>query len=91
MLTEQQKDDELWQIAKARASFRWNLISYFFVNAFLVAIWLLSSRGPGSHFWPVWPILGWGLGLSLQYFHAFHGNQLINTRKEYEKIKNANY
>ena len=29
-------------------------------NLVLVAVWALSG---GGYFWPIWPILGWGLGL----------------------------
>jgi hypothetical protein len=32
------------------------------VMAFLVVIWLLTS--PGGYFWPIWPMLGWGIGLA---------------------------
>ncbi|MBA3437053.1 MAG: XRE family transcriptional regulator, partial [Thermoleophilaceae bacterium] len=28
--------------------------------ALLVAIWALTGEG---YFWPVWPALGWGIGL----------------------------
>lgn len=39
---------------------------YAVVNLALVAIWGLTESGT---FWPVWPILGWGIGL---YFHWSH-------------------
>ena len=41
------------------------LIPYLTVNAFLVLIWLVSSIGDGElhGFWPIWPILGWGIGV----------------------------
>lgn len=32
--------------------------TYLAVSALLVAIWALTGAG---YFWPVWPILGWGL------------------------------
>jgi hypothetical protein len=32
------------------------------INAFLIAIW--AAAGMGS-FWPIWPILGWGLAVGL--------------------------
>jgi hypothetical protein len=86
MITEQQKDEELWQIARARVGFRWSFLCYFIVNAFLVVIWFLTS-GPESYFWPIWPIMGWGIGIAFQYFHAFHGNKLASTRQEYDKLK----
>jgi hypothetical protein len=85
MNNEQQRDHELWQMAKARVAFRWTLVCYFFANAMLVAVWYFYSRG--NHFWPIWPILGWGMALSFQYYHAYHGNEYISTRKEYEKLK----
>ncbi|MES2004607.1 MAG: 2TM domain-containing protein [Bacteroidota bacterium] len=87
MLTEQQRDEELWQIAKARASFRLSLAAYLFVNAFLIAIWFFSA-GPGTYFWPIWPMIGWGLGMAFQYFHAYQGDKITSAQKEYEKLKN---
>lgn len=37
---------------------RWR--AYIMVMALLVAIWALTGAG---YFWPVWPALGWGIGL----------------------------
>jgi class 3 adenylate cyclase len=33
---------------------------YLVVNVMFVAIWAVSG---GGYFWPIWPILGWGIGL----------------------------
>lgn len=81
-----QRDEHLWQMAKARVRFRWSLVTYCIVNAMLVAIWFTAS-GPSRYFWPVWPMLGWGLGLAFQYFHAYHGNGFSSAVNEYEKLK----
>jgi hypothetical protein len=35
--------------------------SYVLVMALLVTIWALTTQG---YFWPVWPMLGWGIGLA---------------------------
>ena len=43
-------------------SFGAHATSYVLVMALLVTIWLLTS--PGGYFWPVWPMLGWGVGLA---------------------------
>lgn len=43
-------------------SFRAHATSYLLVMALLVTIWLLTT--PGGYFWPVWPMLGWGIGLA---------------------------
>jgi hypothetical protein len=87
MNTEEQKDEQLWQTAKARVAFRWSFLSYLIINAFLVAVWYFSS-GPGSYFWPVWSIMGWGIGVAFHYFRAYHGNGLGAAQQEYEKLKN---
>jgi hypothetical protein len=33
-------------------------VTYLAVSALLIVIWALSGAG---YFWPMWPILGWGL------------------------------
>ena len=43
-------------------SFRAHATSYLLVMALLVTIWLLTT--PGGYFWPIWPMLGWGIGLA---------------------------
>jgi eukaryotic-like serine/threonine-protein kinase len=49
-------------------SFKTHLTVYVLVNVLLIGIWAASG---GGYFWPVWPILGWGIGL------AGHGAPLI--------------
>ncbi len=34
---------------------------FLLVNVLLLGIWAASG---GGYFWPVWPLLGWGLGLA---------------------------
>ncbi|MDQ6696546.1 MAG: DUF1707 domain-containing protein [Actinomycetota bacterium] len=49
-------------VRKRRASVRAIVTPYLVVNLFLVLIWAVGGFG---YFWPVWPILGWGLGVVL--------------------------
>ena len=86
----QQHNDALWQIAKRRAAFKASLLVYALVNALLVGIWYVTS-GTGSYFWPVWPILGWGVGMLAQYIGAYHSTQIFSAEKEYEKLKGLNH
>jgi hypothetical protein len=44
-----------------RRDFTELLRSYLMVMALLVAIWALTGAG---YFWPVWPMLGWGIGVA---------------------------
>ncbi|QGW27192.1 2TM domain-containing protein [Phnomibacter ginsenosidimutans] len=80
-------NNELWETARRRAAFKKSLSSYFLVNAFLIGIWYFTTGVNSRHFWPIWPILGWGLGLAFQYANAYMGTQLFSAEKEYEKLK----
>jgi hypothetical protein len=39
---------------------RAHLVAYVAVNLALIAVWALTGAG---YFWPIWPLLGWGLGV----------------------------
>ena len=42
-----------------------HVLAYVLVNATLVVIWSMTGAG---FFWPVFPLLGWGIGLA---FHVW--------------------
>lgn len=77
--TPQDKDPKLWEIAQKRASFKTNLITYLVVNAFLWILWYISD-GKGLP-WPIWPTLGWGVGIVFHYFGAYVYPE-ANSQKE---------
>jgi class 3 adenylate cyclase len=52
-------------------SFRIHLTVFILVNLMLIGIWAASG---GGYFWPVWPILGWGIGV------GSHGAPLLARR-----------
>ena len=88
---EEQKDERLWRLAKKRAAFQHSLASYFIVNVFLWAIWYFTAGRRGINTgvpWPVWVMLGWGIGLLFQYLNAYGGDKKDLVEKEYEKLKN---
>ena len=43
---------------RARARWRPDLTTYLATSVLLVTIWALTGSG---YFWPIWPILGWGV------------------------------
>lgn len=90
---EEQRDEALWRLAKKRADFQRGLASYFIVNAFLWLIWWFTAGKNGANRelpWPIWPMLGWGIGLLFQYLNAYGGGKKDLVEKEYEKLKNKN-
>jgi hypothetical protein len=52
----------------ARQRFYRVLFAYLVINLFLIGIWAFSGRGA---FWPIWVILGWGLGMAFYAFWIF--------------------
>jgi 2TM domain len=97
MTTEQptnQKDTALWELAKKRASFKSHFTIYCLVNIFLWLIWYFTSyKSTYANInenipWPIWPTLGWGLAIAIQYFGAYISPKSFSVENEYQKLKN---
>ena len=58
-MTEEQRQGAIQRI-RAKRGFWLHFATYLAVNALLVVIWAMTSPG---HFWPIWPMLGWGIGV----------------------------
>ncbi len=89
----EERDEKLWQTAKKRADFQRSLVSYFVVNGLLWGIWYFTIGRRGHSYgtpWPLWVMLGWGVGLIFQYLNAYGGSKNDLVEKEYEKLKNKN-
>ena len=86
---QQEQDEKLWKVARKRVEFRRSLYSYLVVNGFLWAIWWFTTGRLGvvGIPWPIWVMLGWGLGLLKQYYDAYKGDNEDKTTKEYERLK----
>ncbi len=54
---------------KAKRGFEIHAAVFAAVNVLLVAIW--ASTG-GGYFWPIWPFLGWGIGLAFHRWSIYH-------------------
>ena len=77
-------DDQLWQQAKVRAGFKNHLTIYPIVIVMLWSIWVFTG-GVNTHPWPIYPTIGWGIGVISNYLSAY---KFSNTaKKEYEKLK----
>lgn len=69
---------------KARRDFRNHVAVYVIVNIMLVAIWRVSS---GGYFWPIWPMIGWGVGLALHGWSVYYQKPISEDeiRREMER------
>ena len=85
------KDPALWEIAQKRASFKGHLVSYIIVNAFFWVLWYFTGQhvDDESRFpWPVWPMLGWGIGIAFHFAGAYIFPRSNTVENEYQKLKN---
>jgi hypothetical protein len=81
------KDLKLWEIAQKRAAFKKHLFTYAVVIAFLWLVWLFTRIQYNVYgVWPVYPTLGWGIGLAFNYFNAYHWNRKKIVEQEYKKL-----
>lgn len=64
-----ESDEALRELAvqrlKKKRDFTAHVLVYLAVNGFLIVIWAAVS---GGFFWPMFPIIGWGIGL---FFHGW--------------------
>ena len=81
------KDSQLWEIAHQRASFKRHLFTYLIMNIFFWVVWYLSGGYDVNSFpWPVWPMIGWGIGIAFHYVNAYVLPKSNATEREYEKL-----
>ncbi|MGA7809632.1 2TM domain-containing protein, partial [Bradyrhizobium sp.] len=69
---------------QAKRGFGVHATVYVAGNLLLVAVWAITSRG---YFWPIWPMLGWGFGLGMNYWSVFLRKPISDDeiRREVEK------
>jgi hypothetical protein len=54
---------------QAKREFWTHLFVYVAVNGLLILVWAVSAGG--GHFWPMWPLAGWGIGLAVHAWETF--------------------
>ncbi|MHC1557863.1 2TM domain-containing protein [Actinomycetospora sp. C-140] len=78
-------EEELRQRAisrlKKRADFRTHVLVYVLVNTVLVVIWAVTGA---PLFWPIFPILGWGIGLAANAWDVYRPDPVTEERIQQE-------
>ena len=57
---------------KKRRDFVGHLLVYVMVNGIVVTIWAMTS--PHGSFWPIFPILIWGIGVVMNGWDVYRGD-----------------
>lgn len=66
---------------KKKHEFHVHLLIYLMVNGLLVATWAMTSAG---FFWPIFPIVGWGVGVVANAWDAYGGDEPTEEQIERE-------
>ena len=72
---------------KKRHDFHGHLLVYVLVNTFIVVIWALTNDH--GFFWPVFPIVGWGIGVVMNAWDVYRGDEVDETeiRREMDRLQ----
>lgn len=72
---------------KKRSDFRGHVLVYTLVNAFLVTIWAMTNLH--GFFWPVFPIVGWGIGVVMNAWDVYRNDEIdeMRIREEIERLQ----
>jgi hypothetical protein len=72
---------------KRKRDFRGHVLVYLLVNAALVTVWAATSAG---FFWPIFPIVFWGIGVVMNGWDVYFGQDFSEERIEHEMEHLAN-
>ena len=67
---------------KKRRDFYGHVLVYLLVNSFLVVIWWMTS--PDGFFWPIFPMVGWGIGVVMNAWDVYFAQDIDEERIERE-------
>jgi hypothetical protein len=72
---------------KKRRDFAGHLLVYVLVNTFIVLIWFMS--GSDGFFWPVFPIVGWGIGVVMNAWDVYRNDDFneMQIRREMDRLQ----
>ena len=69
---------------QAKRGFRRHLVVYAVINASLAVTWGLT---PGGYFWPLWPMVSWGIGLALHGWGVYGERPITEAEIQHEMEK----
>ena len=80
------REEALTRLKKKR-DFRTHVFMYVAVNATLIVVWAIVSDG--GLFWPIFPLLGWGVGLAANAWDVYGQKPITEEQiqREAERLK----
>jgi uncharacterized ion transporter superfamily protein YfcC len=85
--TEAQLRERAVKRLKKRRDFGAHVLVYVLFNSFIVVIWAVTSHG--GFFWPVFPMVGWGIGVVMNGWDVWHSDDFSEDQitREVERLR----
>jgi len=85
-LREEELREQAISRLKKKRDFRSHVFIYVAVNAMLIVIWAIAS---GGFFWPIFPMLGWGIGVAANAWDVYGRRPLSEDaiQREAERLR----
>lgn len=81
-------EQRIFEQAKRKVGFKIHFTIFILLIPVNWIIWYFTDR---NYLWPVWPLLGWGLGILFHYIGVYHADKFFSVDKEVEKIRRSNH
>lgn len=92
MMDESEMRKRAAKIAEDKVGFQIHLAIYSAVNIFLIALWYvtLPPGGAVTFPWFVFPLFGWGIGVTAHFVAAYRGEGYVQrvAEREFDRLKN---
>ena len=76
-------EQQIYEAAKHRVAFRIHFMAYLIGVSINWVVWAVY---PTPHIWPIWPTLGWSIGITAHYLGVFYPGQIFSIDREVQKI-----
>ncbi len=81
-----QDEIDLRERARKRVVSRYHLSIYLVMVLVFWATWYVATYPEKRGIpWPIFPMIGWGMGILFHYLSAYHGDKAVS--KELEKLR----
>jgi hypothetical protein len=85
-VTDQVRERAINRLKKKRG-LQAHVLVYLMVNAFVVALWAVNDSA--GFFWPIFWIVGWGIGLVMNAWDVYRGDDFDEDqiRREIDRLE----
>jgi hypothetical protein len=86
--SEQDLRERAVQRLKDKRDFKAHVLIYILINALLVVIWAVSRDGD-DFFWPIFVIVGWGIGVAANAWNVYGRKPITEDeiRREQDRLR----